>query len=307
MCSKKRFATLRRSARSFGRPQTEESKTTQKKGAISAPARGKTKPGNQNQELHGDELAAQIEKQGRKIMNEKLNIVLIHGGFVDGSGWEGVYRILTKKGYNVSVVQNPTISLQDDVAVTKRVIAAQTGRVVLVGHSYGGAVVTEAGDDPKVAGLVYIAAFAPDKGESVETLIQNPPAGAPVPPILPPQDGFLFLERSRFVASFAADVNPDLGAFMADSQVPWGLKALGGAVTQPAWKSKPSWYLVSTEDKMIPPDAQRAMSKRAGSKVVETKGSHAVYVSHPDAVASLIEEAALGSVSTGGRAAASQG
>jgi pimeloyl-ACP methyl ester carboxylesterase len=240
-------------------------------------------------------------------MNEKMNIVLIHGGFVDGSGWEGVYKILRKKGYNVSIVQNPTISLEDDVAVTKRVIAAQTGRTVLVGHSYGGAVVTEAGNDPKVAGLVYIAAFAPDKGESVETLIQNAPAGAPVPPILPPQDGFLFLDRSRFVASFAADVNPDLGAFMADSQVPWGMKALGGAVTHPAWKSKPSWYLVSTEDKMIPPDAQRAMSKRAGSKVVETKGSHAVYVSHPDAVASLIEEAALGSVSTGSRAAASQG
>jgi pimeloyl-ACP methyl ester carboxylesterase len=240
-------------------------------------------------------------------MNEKLNIVLIHGGFVDGSGWEGVYRILRKKGYHVSVVQNPTISLEDDVAVTKRVIAAQTGRLVLVGHSYGGVVVTEAGNDPKVAGLVYIAAFAPDKGESVETLIQSPPAGAPVPPILPPQDGFLFLDRSRFVASFAADVNPDLGAFMADSQVPWGMKALGGAVTHPAWKSKPSWYLVSTEDKMIPPDAQRAMSKRAGSKVIETKGSHAVYVSHPDAVASLIEEAALGSVSTGSRAAASQG
>ncbi len=236
-------------------------------------------------------------------MNEKLNIVLIHGGFVDGSGWEGVYRVLRKKGYNVSVVQNPTISLEDDVAVTKRVIAAQPGRVVLVGHSYGGVVVTEAGNDPKVAGLVYIAAFAPDKDESVETLIQNPPAGAPVPPILPPQDGFLFLDRSRFVASFAADVNPDLGAFMADSQVPWGLKALGGAVSQPAWKCKPSWYLVSTEDKMIPPDAQRAMSKRAGSKVVETKGSHAVYVSQPDAVASLIEEAAVGSVSTASRAA----
>ncbi len=236
--------------------------------------------------------------------------MLIHGGFVDGSGWEGVYKILRKKGYNVSIVQNPTISLADDVAVTKRVIAAQTGRVVLVGHSYGGVVVTEAGNDAKVAGLVYIAAFAPDKGESVETLIQNPPAGAPAPPILPPQDGFLFLDRSRFVASFAADVNRDLGAFMADSQVPWGVQAFSGAVgavTQPAWKSKPSWYLVSTEDKMISPDAQRAMSKRAGSKVVETKGSHAVYVSHPDAVASLIEEAALGSVSTGSRAAASQG
>jgi pimeloyl-ACP methyl ester carboxylesterase len=240
-------------------------------------------------------------------MNEKLNIVLIHGGFVDGSGWEGVYRILRKKGYNVSVVQNPTISLLDDVAVTKRAIAAQTGPVVLVGHSYGGVVVTEAGNDPKVAGLAYIAAFAPDGGESIQSLIQNPPPGAPVPPILPPHDGFLLLDRSKFVASFAADVNPDLAAFMADSQVPWGVQAFAGAVIQPAWKSKPSWYLVSTEDKMIPPDAQRAMSKRAGSTVVETKGSHAVYVSQPDAVASLIEEAAEGSVSTGRKAAATQG
>ena len=240
-------------------------------------------------------------------MNEKMNILLIHGGFVDGSGWQGVYRILRKKGYNVSVVQNPTISLQDDVAVTKRVIAAQPGPVVLVGHSYGGVVVTEAGNDPKVAGLAYIAAFAPDRGESIQSLIQNPPPGAPVPPILPPQDGFLLLDRSKFVASFAADVNPDLAAFMADSQVPWGVQAFAGAVSQPAWKSKPSWYLVSTEDEMIPPDAQRAMSKRAGSKVIETKGSHAVYVSQPDAVASLIEEAAEGSVSTGRRAVTTQG
>src|SRR6202162_6089765 len=172
------------------------------------------------------------------------NIVLVHGGLVDGSGWKDVYKILKKDGYTVSIVQEPTISLPDDVAVTKRVIDSQNGPVILVGHSYGGVVITEAGNDPKVAGLAYIAAFAPDKGESVETLIQNPPPGAPVPPILPPQDGFLFLDRSKFVASFAADVNPDLGAFMADSQVPWGLKALGGAVSQPAWKSKPSWYLV---------------------------------------------------------------
>jgi pimeloyl-ACP methyl ester carboxylesterase len=225
------------------------------------------------------------------------NVVLIHGGFVDGSGWEGVYDTLKKKGYKVTIEQNPTISLADDVALTKRTIAAQDGPVILVGHSYGGVVVTEAGSDPKVVGLVYIAAFAPDKGESIETLIKNPPAGAPVPPILPPQDGFLFLERSKFAASFAADVNPGLAAFMADSQVPWGVQAFGGTVSEPAWKSKPSWYLVSTDDKMIPPDAQRSMSKRAGSKVVEVKGSHAVYVSQPLAVASLIEQAANGSVS----------
>lgn len=239
-------------------------------------------------------------------MTEKLNIVLIHGGFVDGSGWEGVYKALKKKGYNVSIVQNPTISLADDVAVVRRVIAAQTGPVILVGHSYGGVVVTEAGNDPKVAGLVYIAAFAPDGGESIQSLIQNPPPGAPVPPILPPQDGFVLLDRSKFVASFAADVNADLAAFMADSQVPWGVQAFTGAISQPAWKSRPSWYLVPTEDKMIPPDAQRAMSKRAGSKVVETKGSHAVYVSQPDVVASLIVEAAIGSISTGSKAAGTQ-
>jgi pimeloyl-ACP methyl ester carboxylesterase len=250
--------------------------------------------------------AAQIEKQRSKVMTEKLNIVLIHGGFVDGSGWEPVYKLLRKKGYNVSIVQNPTVTLADDVASTKRVVAAQPGRVVLVGHSYGGVVVTEAGTDPKVAGLVYIAAFAPDAGESIETLIQNPLPGAPVPPILPPQDGFLLLDRSKFAASFAADVNADQATFMADSQVPWGVQAFAGAVSQPAWRSKPSWYLVTTEDKMIPPDAQRFMSKRAGAKVVEAKGSHAIYVSQPDAVASLIEEAAEGSVSAESRAATTQ-
>src|SRR6202048_3863135 len=172
------------------------------------------------------------------------NIVLVHGGFVDGSGWEGVYSILKKDGYNVSIVQNPTISLKDDVAATKRILAAQVGPAILVGHSYGGAVITEAGNDPKVAGLVYITAFAPDKGESVATLIQNPPPGAPVPPILPPQDGYLFLDRAKFPASFAADVNAEKAAFMADSQVPWGLEALSGKISQPAWKTKPSWYLI---------------------------------------------------------------
>src|SRR3954471_862380 len=222
------------------------------------------------------------------------NIVLVHGGFVDGSGWAAVYGILKKDGYDVAVVQNPTLSLRDDVAVTRRAIAAQGGRVLLVGHSYGGVVITEAGTDPHVAGLVYIAPFAPDKGESVSSLIKNPPPGAPVPPILPPQDGFLFLDRAKFRAAFAADVSPETASFMADSQVPWGLDALNGAVTEPAWRSKPSWYLVSTDDKMIPPDAQRAMSKRAGSTVVEVNGSHAVYVSQPKAVASLIAKAASG-------------
>jgi pimeloyl-ACP methyl ester carboxylesterase len=220
------------------------------------------------------------------------NIVLIHGGFVDGSGWESVYSILKKDGYNVSVVQNPTISLEGDVTATKRILAAQDGPAILVGHSYGGAVITEAGNDPRVAGLVYITAFVPDKGESVASLIKNPPPGAPVPPILPPQDGYLLLDRAKFAASFAGDVEAEKAAFMADSQIPWGLEALGGEISQPAWKAKPSWYLIATDDKMIPPDAQRAMSKRAGSTVVEVKGSHAIYVSQPEAVAALVEQAA---------------
>src|SRR3984893_719652 len=222
------------------------------------------------------------------------NVVLVHGGLVDGSGWEGVYNALKKSGYAVTVVQNATTSLADDVATTKRAIAEQNGPVILVGHSYGGAVITEAGNDPKVAGLVYIAAFAPDKGESVASLIKDPPPDAPVPPILPPQDGYLLLDSTKFHASFAADVDPEKAAFMADSQVPWGVAALSGAIDEPAWKTKPSWYLVTTEDKMIPPPAQRFMTNRAGSTVTEVPGSHAVYVSQPAAVAALIERAARG-------------
>src|SRR5881396_2354466 len=201
--------------------------------------------------------------------NGVKNVVLVHGGFVDGSGWEGVYNVLKKDGFSVTIVQNPTLSLTGDVAVTKRALAAQGGQAILVGHSYGGAVITEAGNDPNVAGLVYVAAFAPDKGESVASLIKDPVPGAPVPPILPPQDGFLFLDRSKFAASFAADVEPELAAFMADSQVPWGVEALAGAVSKPAWRVKPSWYLVATDDKMIPPPAQRSMAQRAESRVVE--------------------------------------
>jgi len=230
--------------------------------------------------------------------NSSPTVVLVHGGFVDGAGWEGVYNILTKDGYHVSVVQNPTTSLADDVAVTRRAIAQAQGPVLLVGHSYGGAVITEAGTDTKVAGLVYITAFAPDNGESVESLIRNPPPGAPVPPILPPVDGYLFLDRAKFRASFAADVGEAKAAFMADSQVPWGVSALAGTVTNAAWKTKPSWYLVATEDKMIPPPAQRQMAARAGSTVAEAGGSHAIYVSKPEAVAALIVEA-MKSISAG--------
>jgi len=219
------------------------------------------------------------------------SIVLVHGGFVDGSGWQGVYDKLKEDGYSVTVVQNPTVSLADDVAVTKRAIDAQGEPVILVGHSYGGVVITEAGNHPKVAALVYIAAFAPDKDESVNTLIADPPPGASVPPILAPQDGFLFLDREKFHASFAGDLSAEQAAFMADSQVPWGVDALGGTISEPAWRSKPSWYLVTTEDRMIPPPAQRAMSERAGSTVIEVAGSHSIYVSQPAAVGDLIKTA----------------
>jgi pimeloyl-ACP methyl ester carboxylesterase len=225
-------------------------------------------------------------------MTEVRNIVLVHGGFVDGSGWHGVYDLLKADGFNVSVVQNQTLSLESDVETTHNVLDQQDGPAILVGHSYGGVVITEAGSHERVAGLVYIAAFVPDAGESVTTLIADPPPGAPVPPILPPVDGFLFLDRDKFADSFAADLPAELAAFMADSQVPWGLEALNGAVSEPAWRSKPSWYLVASDDRMIPPPAQRAMSQRAGSTVVEAPGSHSIYVSQPRATAELIAQAA---------------
>jgi pimeloyl-ACP methyl ester carboxylesterase len=223
---------------------------------------------------------------------QDFNVVLVHGGFVDGAGWQGVYKQLRKDGFQVSIVQNPTTSLADDVAATRLVLDAQDRPVILVGHSYGGVVISEAGSHPKVARLVYIAAFAPDKGESVAKLIANPPPGAPVPPILPPQNGFLFLDKAKFHDAFAADVEAEEAAFMADSQVPWGVDALAGEVTQPAWANKPSFYMVAIDDRMIPPDAQRFMSKRAGAKVVEKRGSHAIYVSQPKAVADLVSDAA---------------
>ena len=227
-------------------------------------------------------------------MSTVKNVVLVHGGFVDGSGWQSVHRLLTGEGYRVVVVQNPTLSLEGDVAATHRALDALDGPAVLVGHSYGGAVITEAGRHEKVAALAYIAAFAPDKGESVGTLVSDPAPGAPVPPILPPQDGFLFLDREKFAASFAGDVAPADAAFLADSQVPWGLDALNGAITEPSWSTKPSWYLVAADDKMIPPPVQRSMAERAGATVSETPGSHAVYVSQPEAVAELIKAAAQG-------------
>ena len=233
-----------------------------------------------------------MQRSNQQGSKTRKAIVLVHGGFVDGSGWAGVYNILKGKGYSVVIVQNPTKSLADDVAFTKRAIDSLKSDVVLVGHSYGGVVITEAGTHPQVTDLVYIAAFAPDKGESVSSLIANPPPGAPVPPILPPQDGYLFLDRAKFAASFAADVDPDVAAFMADSQVPWGVDALAGTVSEPAWKTKPSYYLVASNDKMIPPPAQRKMAERAKARVTEVAGSHSVYVSKPRDVAEIIEKAA---------------
>jgi pimeloyl-ACP methyl ester carboxylesterase len=225
-------------------------------------------------------------------MTDVQNVVLVHGGFVDGSGWQGVYDLLTADGYNVSVVQNQTLSLESDVETTHNVLDRQDGPAILVGHSYGGAVITEAGTHDSVAGLAYITAFAPDQGESVSSLIAGFPTDGPQPPILPPQDGFLFLDREKFAASFAADVPAREAAFMADSQVPWGVEALNGTIGDPAWRSKPSWYLIVTEDRMIPPPAQRMMAERTGATTTEVPGSHAIYVSQPAAVASLITQAA---------------
>ncbi len=228
--------------------------------------------------------------------SEAINVVLVHGAWADGSGWEGVYQSMRKEGFSVSIVQNPTISLADDVQATRRVMAAQDGPVILVGHSYGGAVITEAGNDPKVVGLVYIAGWVPDKGESISSMIDNllkdAPPGTPLPPILPPQDGFLLLDKAKFPAAFAGDVDPERAAFMADSQVPWGLAAVSGTISEPAWRAKPSWYLLTTEDRMIPPPAQRFMSQRAGATVVEVAGSHAVFISQPGVVTDLIHKAA---------------
>lgn len=230
-----------------------------------------------------------------ELENSKIsNVVLVHGAFADGAGWEGVYHILVKKGYKVSVVQNPTISLAGDVAATKQILDAQEGPVVLVGHSYGGVVISEAGSHSNVARLVYIAAFAPDTGESVGSLIKDPPPGAPVPPILPPQGGYLSLDKAKFHDAFAADVDAEKAAFMANAQVPWGLEAVNGSVSEPAWRNKASWYLVASEDKMIPPPAQHFMAQRAGSNITEVVGSHAIYVSKPEVVAEIIEAAAAG-------------
>lgn len=219
-------------------------------------------------------------------------VVLVHGAWADGSGWQGVYQRLRRRGYPVRVVQNATITFADDVAFTRRVLDDVQGSAILVGHSYGGAVITEAGNHPKVAALVFVAGWAPDGGESVSSLI--PPADPSVPsaPILPPKDGFLLLDRDRFPEAFAADVDREAAQFMGDAQVPWGLGAVGGTVTTAAWRTVPSWYLVAADDRMIPPPLQRKMAGRTGATVVESPGSHALFIANPDVVVNLVTTAA---------------
>ena len=218
------------------------------------------------------------------------NVVLVHGAFADGSGWEAVADILAKDGYNVAVVQHPETSYAEDVKFAKAVIDRQTGPVVLVGHSYGGAVITEAGNDPNVSALVYIAAFALDVGESCATIEKGlPPA---TQGIKATNDGYLYIDPAVFAADFAADVPPAKAAFMAASQVLISVDSFTSPVTTPAWKSKPTWYMVATEDRSINPEQERMMAKRAKAKTVEVKSSHVAYISHPKETAKLIEEAA---------------
>jgi pimeloyl-ACP methyl ester carboxylesterase len=217
------------------------------------------------------------------------NIVLVHGAWADGSGWKGVYDILTKDGYKVSVVANPDTGLADDVAATQRVLDLQVGPVILVGHSYGGTVITEAGADPKVVGLVYIAAFAPDEGETMAKYLPKGPL-----PITVSKDGLAFFNHDAFLGAFAPDVPMATRAFMYDAQVPLALSVFSAPITHPAWKSKPSWYLVSSQDQIIPPDVERMYGKRIKAVVSEVAGSHVAFISHPDVAARVIEAAAKG-------------
>ena len=221
------------------------------------------------------------------------NVVIVHGAFADGSGWHDVASILGKDGYTVSVVQEPLTSLADDVAATKRVLDLQQGPTILVGHSYGGVVITEAGDAPDVVGLVYIAAFIPDKGESaISMLSQAAPANND---LRATKDDFLYLDPAAFPADFAADVPAAQAKFMAHSQPMLAKAAAGAPVTAAAWHQKKSWALVASKDHNINPDLERSMAKRAGSETIEVPASHAVYLSKPDEVARLIERAAKAS------------
>lgn len=219
------------------------------------------------------------------------NVVLVHGAFADGSGWRGVYDDLTGRGYRVTIVQNPLTSFADDVAATRRVLDRQVGPVILVGHSYGGTVITEAGNDPKVAGLVYVAAFAPDSGQSTGDLL----AEIPAPPefvVEPGADGFGFISLEKFKAGFAADTTDADAAFLRDSQVPIAMANFGAAVTEAAWKTRPSWAVIATEDRAIDPRLQRLMAERAGSEAVDVVASHVPFLTQPRAVADVIDRAA---------------
>lgn len=218
------------------------------------------------------------------------NVVLSHGFFADGSGWKGVADILTRDGFNVTVVQQAETSLADDVKSTLRAVHASNGKSILVGHSYGGIVITQAGNDPQVAGLVYVSAFQPDAGESLKDLAdRTPPASKGIKAT---DDGHLYFDRALFHADFAADIPAAQANFMALSQVTPALQTAGAPVTQAAWKTRPSWAIVTTADRTVHPDLQRFMAKRAGSKVVEINGSHAAFIAHPDQVARVIEQAA---------------
>ncbi len=218
------------------------------------------------------------------------NVVLVHGAFADGSGWRAVADILERDGYSVSVVQEPETSLADDAAATKRIIERINAPLILVGHSYGGAVITEAGNEPQVRGLVYIAAFQPDNGETLGGLLkQKPPAANSA---VPAGEGYVIVNPKTFHADFAADVPAKEANFMAISQVPISTSAFGTPITNAAWHNKPSWYAVATDDRMINPDLERFMAKRAGSTTIEVKGSHAIFMSQPKIVAKLIEQAA---------------
>lgn len=233
------------------------------------------------------------ETGGQASGSPTPSIVLVHGAFVDASGWQHVYTDLTARGFEVLVTQHPTQSLEGDVAVVEQAIAAARGPVVLVGHSYGGAIITAAGIDPKVAALAYVAAFAPDVGESIAMLTAGPLEDGEIPaPVIPASEGFLIVDPAGFPQAFAAEVDAQITRFMAAAQLPWGLQAIGTPLTEAAWKSKPSTYLLATEDRMIPPRAQRQMARRAGAPITEVDASHAVMLSQPTKVADFIAAAA---------------
>lgn len=239
-------------------------------------------------------LALLISMSANIVFAQKQvkNIVLVHGAFADGSGWEEVYKILKKKGFNVSVVANPNTSFPEDLAAAKRSIERIDGQIILVGHSYGGAIITEAGNSDKVVGLVYIAAFVPDAGETLLQLVQS---GPPTPNSgieAPSADGFIWYGKAKFHSGFCADLSKEKADFLYDSQVPIAASAFGATVSKAAWKTKPSWYIVATDDQTVPIEGARFMAKRANSKITEIKASHAVYVSQAKAVADVIVKAA---------------